>query len=160
MERTQSTVFFDGILTIEPLACVGILGFEEIAIPSSVKEIGEYAFFACENLRHVDFGETSDLRTLSNNAFDSCALEEVLLPEGVEAVEEGAFAYCKYLVALTLPSTVRSIGGNIAYGAKDLNEATYRGSVKSWEAIEKDSEWFSGTSCQVVHCQNGDVPLG
>lgn len=156
----QSTVFSSRILAIEPWACVGILGFEEIAIPSSVQEIGEYAFYSCENLRHVDFGETSDLRTLSNDAFDSCALEEVLLPEGVEAVEEAAFAYCESLVTLTLPSTVRSIGGNIAYGARDLSEATYRGSVKNWEAIEKDPEWFNGTSCQVVHCQNGDVPLG
>ena len=156
----KSTVFPSVVLAFESFSCAGVLGFEEIAIPSSVVEIGMYAFVSCENLRDIDFGETGNLRVLSLEAFSFCrALREVVLPEGLETIAEAVFADCPALVALTLPSTVRSIGANIAYGARNLFEATYRGSVENWEAVEKDPEWFNGTSCHVVHCQNGDVQI-
>ncbi|MCR5348150.1 MAG: leucine-rich repeat domain-containing protein, partial [Bacilli bacterium] len=145
---------------IEAYSCAGILGVDTIAIPSGVTYIDDFAFYGCETLQYADFGESSDLKSIGRYAFWDClALKEAVLPEGLETIEENVFSGCKSLSKLVFPSTIRSIGTWIAYGAVDLTEATYRGSVEEWEAMEKDDEWHYRTSCAVVHCQNGDVLL-
>ncbi|MCR5348059.1 MAG: leucine-rich repeat domain-containing protein, partial [Bacilli bacterium] len=67
---------------------MGVLGMEEITISTSAVEIGRLAFPSCENLRHVDFGETGSLGAISLEAFPNADLEEVVLPQGVETIED------------------------------------------------------------------------
>ena len=69
----------DGVL-------VEYTGFDKIVtIPSSVKEIGEDAFYSCN------------------------MLESVVIPNSVTSIKSYAFSYCDKLESITIPSSVTSI---------------------------------------------------
>ena len=68
---------------------------ESIEIPSSVKEIGEYAFCNCKNLKKIIFSENGQLEKISKWCFRSSGLEEVNFPHSVKEIRECAFYECK-----------------------------------------------------------------
>ncbi len=79
-------------------------GLESIAIPASVKEIGPSAFQSCTGLKDVTI-EGAPL--IDEYAFDGCtALENLTLPDSVEAIEKYAFYNCAALQNVTLPKNL------------------------------------------------------
>ena len=48
---------------------------EIVAIPGSIREIGEHAFAGCEKLCALALGE--GLRVIGRGAFSNCAIESV-----------------------------------------------------------------------------------
>ena len=96
----------------------------------SLTSIGDRAFYALRNaildvpasLTHLGKGAFSHtaiekaripgtLRAIPAHAFQDCAmLETVVLQEGVEAIDDEAFAGCQALVELSLPATLKKIG--------------------------------------------------
>lgn len=50
------------------------------------------------------------VKRIGSMAFTRCRLEQIVIPEGVEEIEEYAFSDCSKLKELTLPSTLRVIG--------------------------------------------------
>ena len=64
---------------------------QELVIPEGVEEIGEYAFYDWEFSR-VTLPES--LRLIESNAFDIVITEPVILPAGVEIVQNWAFSGC------------------------------------------------------------------
>lgn len=99
-----------------------------LVIPSSldgykVVEIGEYAFFDKEesignkNLRSVEIPAT--VKKIGKFAFNACSgLNTVVLADGIEIVEEGAFFNCTYLATINLPDSITYIGRNILHDTK------------------------------------------
>lgn len=99
-----------------------------LVIPSSldgykVVEIGEYAFFDKEesignkNLRSVEIPAT--VKKIGKFAFNACSgLNTVVLVDGIEIVEEGAFFNCTYLATINLPDSITYIGRNILHDTK------------------------------------------
>ena len=80
-----------------------MLGCKNSVIPSSVKEIGAYAFA----------GITS--------------MAEIVIPEGVEIIGERAFYNCNYLGAVTLPASVKEVGDYAFANCSSLTEASIGG---------------------------------
>lgn len=80
-----------------------VLGCKNSVIPSSVKEIGAYAFA----------GITS--------------MAEIVIPEGVEIIGERAFYNCNYLGAVTLPASVKEVGDYAFANCSSLTEASIGG---------------------------------
>ena len=78
-----------------------------VAIPSSVKTIGEMAFYEC-GLFKAEFSE--GLEEIGERAFSSCDMSEIDLPESLKTIGEYAFAYCDSLKEITIPAGVVSIG--------------------------------------------------
>ncbi len=76
---------------------------------NGVKVIGDNAFSGCVNLAQVTFG--SDITSIGNNAFASCALTEVRLGN-VQTIGNGAFAGNGGLTNVTMGS-VGSLGAQI-----------------------------------------------
>ncbi|MBR5246257.1 MAG: leucine-rich repeat protein [Clostridia bacterium] len=99
-----------------------------LVIPSSldgytVTEIGEYAFFDTEesagnkDLRSVEI--PASVKKIGRYAFNLCSgLNEVVLSEGLECIEEGAFFNCSNLKTINLPDSINYIGRNILYDTK------------------------------------------
>ena len=99
-----------------------------LVIPSSldgykVTEIGEYAFFDLtestgnKNLRSVEIPAT--VKKIGRFAFNACSgLNTVVLSEGLETIEEGAFFNCTYLATINLPDSITYIGRNILHDTK------------------------------------------
>jgi len=60
-----------------------------------------------EPVTHLEIPE--GIKTIKKGTFCACNLESVVIPEGVECIEESAFRYCKNLKRACLPSTIRTI---------------------------------------------------
>lgn len=94
-------------------------------------EILQYAFERCTNLTSVDFG--TGWKEIGTNAFFGCsALKDIVLPEGVEYIRNGAFNGAA-IEAIHLPNTLKVIEKN-AFVCEKLKTITIPASV---EKIEK-----------------------
>lgn len=113
-----------GTLTLgKNLRTIGAFAFCEsrytgsLTIPDSVVEIGERAFYQCENLNGtLTLGK--NLRTIGKEAFSGCAFTGSLtIPEGVAEIADGTFSSLyqssgMFTGKLTLPSTLKTIGAS------------------------------------------------
>lgn len=89
-----------------------------LTIPSNINSIAGRAF--CRN--GYEAGQTNlvsvqipnSVKYIGGSAFYKCHLNTLSLPEGIEIIEQGAFAY-NYFPEVTIPSSVRYIGSN-AFG--------------------------------------------
>ena len=83
-----------------------------INIPEGVKELKEYTFYNCENLKDIYLPST--LRKIDNCAFYKCpSLKKVFIPEGVEEIEEGTFSSASNIESLFLPKSLKKISAQI-----------------------------------------------
>ena len=82
-----------------------IAGSNVTAIPSTVKNIGDEAFYECSRL------------------------SSVILPNGVTSIGEFAFYNCGNLTRVTLPNTVKKIGGDAFRWCEKLSKITLPDSV-------------------------------
>ena len=94
-------------------------------------EILQYAFERCTNLTSVDFG--TGWKEIGTNAFFGCsALKDIVLPEGVEYIRNGAFNGAA-IEAIHLPNTLKVIEAN-AFVCENLKTITIPASVEKIEA--------------------------
>lgn len=77
-------------------------------IPQTVKEIGANAFSYNEYLKDVVLPESVNI--INEGAFEACSrLESVSLGNGVQTIKSNAFAYCKSLKCVDIPESVTII---------------------------------------------------
>lgn len=122
---------------------------ESIIIPSSVEEIGEYAFKRCK-LKSVTFQDGSSLKKIKNRAFNSTKIESINIPPSVEEISQYCFCMCRYFKTVTfseesklkiiknsafeatniesiiIPSSVEFIGNNAFMDCKNLSSVIFR----------------------------------
>lgn len=77
---------------------------------SGVQESTEDNEYGCKT--HVFY---EDVNTVSADLFYMSQVEDVLLPEGVESIQNRAFCYCTALNTVSIPNTVKSIGYQAFY---------------------------------------------
>lgn len=81
-----------------------------VSVPSSVEEIGVFAFSNILRLSAIDLRNTK-VKAINPYAFSYCtALGEVRLPNTLEAIGGGAFAGCTFLKNIVLPISLQSVG--------------------------------------------------
>jgi hypothetical protein len=89
------------VVEISASALVGIKTFKKVFIPSTVSKIGSMAFSNCYAMAEVIFAENSRLSTISAHAFYNSGLVSIVLPEGLNTLEDAAFHSCKNLKEIT-----------------------------------------------------------
>ena len=89
-----------------------------LTIPSSVVTIGESAFLFCISLNSLTLGNS--VTTIGNQAFMNCAslAGSLVIPNSVVTIGEDAFQNCFLFSSLTIGNSVTSIGNN---AFKDCN---------------------------------------
>ena len=99
--------------------------------PNGNSKIGQQAFLGCTNLTSVDFGY--GWKEIGTQAFFGCsALKDIVLPEGVEYIRNGAFSGAA-IEAIHLPNTLKVIEAN-AFVCENLKTITIPASVEKIEA--------------------------
>lgn len=90
-------------------------------IPSSVLNIGPYAFYKCFNLKEIKLPET--LNTIGSNAFAYCKnLINVEIPQGIKVIEDNVWARCTGILRVKISSTVEQISSTAFDGCIGLKE--------------------------------------
>lgn len=126
---------------------------EEVYFPSTLKKVGDMAFFYCKNLKKVDFG--TGLEMIGSNAEKQC------------------FASCDNLKSIIIPPQVTSIGSRvfensavneicISEGLVSVSNNAFNGcpikTVKLPESLKKISEdAFFGTDTVIARRYDTDL---
>ena len=85
----------------------GHTNLKEIIIPASVTEIGEGAF-VCTGIENITVPGT--VKTIGYQAFAGCEnLKEAVIEEGVEFVDDSAFADCTMLESIYFPMSATEV---------------------------------------------------
>ena len=111
-----------------------ISNVQKIEIPSTVTEIGTYAFgsvhFSQENLNEVII--SNGVISIGNYAFYNCkGLKSITIPNSVTSIGNNTFYNCTGLASITIPNSVTSIGNNTFYNCIGLASITIPNSVTS-----------------------------
>lgn len=98
----------------------------EIILPSSLKNIGDGAFYSCANLRTVIIPES--VTSIGDWAFAHSGIEFIRLPESIDTIRNWTFYSCNKLQRIQLPGTLKSIG-NTAFAFSGLRSLVIPASV-------------------------------
>lgn len=82
-----------------------------IRVASSVTVISECVFISCTNLKSVTFNDNSTLKEIGNEAFFNCkVLDKITLPDSVEILGDFVFSNCHRIKYIGLSKELRTIG--------------------------------------------------
>ena len=115
-------------------------GLTSVTIPNSVTEIGSYAFFRCDGLKEVHISDlaawckitfhrhvydqlySNPLIYAHNLYLNGKLIADLVIPNLVTSIGEGAFKDCSGLTSVTIPSSVNTIGADTFNGCSGLKE--------------------------------------
>ncbi len=137
-----------------------IVGYGECSVPAGVTTICKYAFMGNSQLTAATI--PSSVKEIGDFAFSMTGIAEITIPYGVRSVGNGAFEECEGLSAVVIPITVEKIG----YWAFDLcpSLATvkYYGSEASWGEIDihADNEGLDAVTVEFIEEVSPDSVYG
>ena len=108
---------------------------EEVVIPETVTDLGEFVFDGCENLRSLVL--PAGFQYLWGYTFVRSGLEEIVLPDGVRSIPPYAFKDCKNLRRVVCGTGMKKIGAWAFGGCDSLEE------VVCGENVEISPEAYS-----------------
>jgi len=130
-ENLESIVIPDGVATIGNNAFDNCSNLKSISIPKSVITIGQTAFSSCGNLESITV-ESGNTKYMSQS---NCLIEidtktlilgckNSIIPTSniVNTLGDYAFAYCKGLTTITIPSNITNVGHFTFEYCNDLTE--------------------------------------
>lgn len=90
---------------------------KDVKLPNGLLEIGEGAFFDCNNLMNIDLPEK--VRLVERSAFSNTGISAINWPKNATSIPDGAFVYTN-LKEFTVPEGVTEINLQAFYGCTDL----------------------------------------
>ena len=117
------------------------LSIKKVVIGAGITEIGSYAFDQCANLDSASI--PSSVRLIGEGAFFGCKLSTIAIPNGVQRIGNFAFSGCEFS-SVTIPASVTSIGANaFAVYSDKLDPVTFLGDAPAYSA---DDDFMMETS--------------
>ena len=92
---------------------------KSIQLPESLEVIDDHAFEGLLGLSSIHIG--ANVKTIGAYAFCRCGLKEVAFSEGLQRIEEGAFAATK-LMSVRLPDSLEYLGKQAFYNCSSLRD--------------------------------------
>ena len=136
------------------------ISLESVTIPDSVTSIGAYAFAGCSSLESVHISDLaawcniefadSSANPLNNGAklyLNGSPVTDLVIPNGVESINSGAFYNCSGLTSVVIPDSVTSIGSSAFCNCSSLTSVTIPDNVTSIGAYA----FFGCDSLESVH---------
>ena len=122
-------------------------GLTSVTIGNSVTSIGDYAFYNCSGLTSVHISDiaawcaisfaSSDANPLHyarNLYFNDELITNLVIPDNVTSIGDGAFRNCRSLTSVTIPNSVTSIGNDAFYNCSGLT-SVHISDIAAWCAI-------------------------
>ena len=107
-----------------------IAGIEEVEIPDTVTEIGDYAFHNFRKVKKINI--PNSVTNIGECAFYWCdSITSITIPNSVTSIGRSAFTNCSSLTNITIPKSVTSIEDGAFYGCSGLTNITIPDSVTS-----------------------------
>lgn len=122
----------------------------DLSSATEVTEIPEEAFSTCR-LRGLILPDS--LETIGIGAFGYNRFEEIVIPDNVKTIEDGGFEYCSNLKTITLPASLVSIGAS-AFASTVLETVYYKGTQAQWAQIKIDDYNDKLTGAKII-CTDG-----
>lgn len=117
----------EGVITIGSSAFSSNTKLTTINLPSTLKNIGSYAFEAC-NLTSINLPDS--ITSIGNYAFYGCTkISNINLPRGITKIADNTFGFCKSLENIKILDGVKSIGNSVFSGCDSLKNITIPTSV-------------------------------
>ena len=91
--------------------------------------------YACEDV--TSFTIPPHIKAIEVCAFSDTSIEELIVPEGVTRIGEGAFNWNPKLKKIVLPSTLKELGTDCFEGCENLHKIHFNGTVRQWRSIHK-----------------------
>jgi hypothetical protein len=150
----------------------------KIFIPSSVKRIGQKAFYNCTALTQVEVESVEDWLKTDLSSFGSNPLVPMILTDikgqklcikgkvitsfriadDETRIEDNAFANFPTIEELVIPDSVTVIEKSAFSGCSLLRRIVYGGTKEQWMALEADSYWLLSISLlYTVTCSDGVI---
>jgi hypothetical protein len=149
-------------------AFLGCTKLESIDIPSSIKVIGQRAFYRVKSLKKINFVE--GLEKIEKEAFLTTSLKSILLPDTLMFIGQSAFhnnesltevklpkhltelslhvfSYCKSFTSINLPETLKYIRPNAFSSCEKIKSISIPAGVK---IIEEGAFSFCESLKQVI----------
>ena len=118
-----SVCFEEGLQKIRDGAFYNCTLLESITLPSTVTEIGTFAFKDCSNLREVIFND--GLQKIGFGAFNKCtSLESIAFPSNLVEIGVSAFYGCRNLREVILNNGLQKIDTNAFWYCTSLESIT------------------------------------
>lgn len=106
----------------------------KIIMPDSVTSIGGWAFSKCSNLKDITLSR--EIKEISQSLFNGCTgLTEIVIPESVTKIDEMAFYKCTNLSNIELPSGLLSLGSRAFFGCTSLSNIIIPESVENMGSV-------------------------
>ncbi len=125
---------------LENTTCIGFAAFwgctnlTSLTIPETVNDIRSENFYDCLNLENIYITnlaswcninfECSPLAYAKNLYLNDVLVTDLVIPDGITYIKDGAFEGYKKLASVTIPDSVTSIGYNAFYGCTSLASIT------------------------------------
>ncbi len=119
---------------------------------TEVTEISEEAFSTC---RLGGLILPDSLETIGIGAFGYNDFEEIIIPGNVKTIADGGFEYCSDLKTITLPASLTSIGAS-AFAGTVLKTVNYKGTQAQWAQIKIDDYNDKLTGANIVYNYTGE----
>ena len=125
---------------------------------SNVKEIGDYAFYGCGNLKEINIPNT--VNRVGGRAFDSCKnLTNIFV--NASSLYFNTFRDDASLQNVTIGKNTTIWSYSVFQGSNKIPSITYLGTMDEWNnTLGKTSSWKSGnTSIKKIICSDGEINM-
>ena len=159
----------NGVTEIGENAFYNCSRLKEIVIGRKMKLIRGFAFYSCTAIEKVEITdvaawcdiifeskESSPLFLGASLYLNGEKLTELVIPDGVEKINDWAFTNCKGILSVDFPDSITQIPENAFSGCSDLTSVTFGSGVKDIgnNAFEKC------TSMEIINIPDGVARIG
>lgn len=123
-EQIVNVIIENDVDNIGNIAFYDCNNLGSVVIGNGVTTIGTSAFLECEKLTNVRLG--SNVKRINQAAFKMCtSLQSIILSQGLEFIGHEAFFLCQSLKSITIPSSVTHLGESVFAYCSNLLQVNF-----------------------------------